>query len=170
MMGNEEGCYIYGIMASLQGREFGHIGIGGRADVVYTLPYQNIAAIVSCSPMVKYAVTRDNAIAHAKVLEMAVEDGTTLPVRFCTIAKNEETIVEKILKTRYQEFIDLLREMEGKIELGVRARWTDLNAVFAEVVEENKNIKALKEAVLGEKDRQIEHAGRIKIGQLVQKA
>src|SRR5579859_2789526 len=170
MMSSEEGCYIYGIMGIPQRQELGPIGIGGRGDIVYVLPYENIAAIVSNSPIVKYAVTRDNAIAHAKVLEMAVEEGTTLPVRFCTIAANKEIIVEKILQTRYQEFLDLLKAMEGKVELGVRARWTDLNAIFAEVVEENKNIKTLKEAVLNEKNKQVEHAGRIKVGQLVQKA
>jgi hypothetical protein len=167
---NGEGRYIYGIIAANQRREFGSIGIGARGDVVYTLPYQNLAAIVSCSPIVRYAVTRENSIAHAKVLEQAMEEHTVLPVRYCTIAENEETIIEKILKNRYQEFIDLIRKMEGKMELGVRARWTDLNAIFAEVVEENKDIRALKEALLSERNEQRQYAGKIKIGQLVQKA
>jgi hypothetical protein len=129
-----------------------------------------LAAIVSSSPIVKYAVTRDNSIAHARVLEKAMEEYTVLPVRFCTIAENEEMIIEKILKTRYQELIGLLREMEGKVELGVRALWTDLQVIFAEVVEENKDIKEIKEALLRERNEQRKYAGKIKIGQLVQKA
>ena len=169
-MSNGEGRYIYGIIAANQRREFGPIGIGERGDVVYTLPYQHLAAIVSSSPIVKYAVTRENSIAHAKVVEKAMEAYTILPVRFCTIADGEEVIIEKILKTRYQEFSDLLTEMEGKIELGVRAYWTDLNAIFAEVIEENKDIKALKEALLSERNEQRKYAGKVKIGQLVQKA
>src|SRR6266496_998672 len=142
-MSNGEGRYIYGIIGTSQRREFGPIGIGERGNVVYTLPYQNLAAIVSRSPLVKYPVTRDNSMAHIKVLERAMEEYTVLPVRFCTIAEEEEIIIEKVLKTRYQEFIDLLRGMEGKLELGVRARWTDLNAIFAEVVEENKETKEI---------------------------
>ena len=169
-MSNGEGRYIYGIIGTSQRREFGPIGIGERGNVVYTLPYQNLAAIVSRSPLVKYPVTRDNSMAHIKVLERAMEEYTVLPVRFCTIAEEEEIIIEKVLKTRYQEFIDLLRGMEGKLELGVRARWTDLNAIFAEVVEENQEIKAIKEALLGERNEQRKYAGKIKIGQLVQKA
>jgi len=169
-MSNGEGRYIYGIIANDQRREFGPIGIGERGDVVYTLPYQGLAAIVSRSPIVKYAVTRDNSMAHAKVVEKAMEEYTILPVRFCTIAEEEETIVEKVLKVRYEEFIDLLGEMEGKIELSVRARWTDLDAIFAEVVEENKDIQDIKEALLREKNEQKKYAGKIKIGQLVQKA
>jgi hypothetical protein len=167
---NGGGRYIYGIIAANQRREFGPIGIGERGDVVYTLPYQDLAAIVSSSPIVKYAVTRDNSMAHAKVLEKAMEEYTVLPVRFCTIAEEEEIIIEKILKTRYQEFIDLLREMEGKMELGVRARWTDLDAIFAEVVEENKDIKTIKEALPRERNEQRKYADKIKVGQLVQKA
>lgn len=166
----KEGHYIYGIIASDHRQEFGPIGIGERGDIVYTLPYQNLAAIVSRSPIVKYAVTRANSMAHAKVLEEAMGEYTILPVRFCTIAEEEEIIIDKVLKARYQEFTDLLKKMDGKMELGVRARWTDLPAIFAEVVEENREIKAIKEALVGEKNEQKQYAGRIKIGQMVQKA
>ena len=165
-----EGQYIYGIIAAGQRLEFGPIGIGERGNLVYTVHYQNLAAIVSGSPIIKYAVTRANSMAHITVLEKAMQGYTVLPVRFCTIAETEEIIVQKVLKSRYDEFVDLLREMEGKMELGVRARWTDLNAIFSEVVEENKDIKVIKEVLLNERDEKRKYAGKIKIGQLVQKA
>ncbi|MDQ2887624.1 MAG: GvpL/GvpF family gas vesicle protein [Chloroflexota bacterium] len=169
-MSKSEGYYLYGIIGTSQRREFGPIGIGGGGNVVYTLPYQNIAAIVSRSPLVKYAVTREHSMAHIKVLERAMEEYTLLPVRYCTIAEEEEIIIEKVLKARYQEFIDLLQDMQDKMELGVRARWSNLDVIFAEVVEENAEIKAIKEALLGETNEQRKYAGKIKIGQLVQKA
>ncbi len=165
-----EGFYIYGIIGTGQGQEFGPMGIGERGDPVHTVHYQDLAAIVSSSPIIKYAVTRANSMGHIKVLEKAMQNYTVLPVRFCTIAENREIIIEKVLQARYQEFVDLLAEMEGKIELGVRARWSDLNAIFAEVVAENKDIKAIKEALLNERNEQKKYAGKIKIGQLVQKA
>ena len=169
-MSKSEGYYLYGIIGTSQRREFGPIGIGGGGNVVYTLPYQNLSAIVSRSPLVKYAVTREHSMAHIKVLEKAMEEYTVLPVRYCTIAEEEEIIIEKVLKARYQEFIDLLQDMQDKMELGVRARWSDLNVIFAEVVEENAEIKAIKEALLGDMNEQRKYAGKIKIGQLVQKA
>jgi hypothetical protein len=170
IMTKGEGCYIYGIIGASHRQEFGPIGIGGRGDVVYTLPYRDIAAIISRSPIVKYPVSRENTIAHAKVLEKAGEEYTVLPVRFCTISENDEVIIEKLLKTRYQEFVHLLRKMFGKSELGVRARWIDLNAIFTELVEENKDIKALKDSLLIEKNDQRKYANSIKIGQMVQEA
>lgn len=169
-MSNSEGCYVYGIMFAKGRQAFGPIGIGGRGDTVYTLPYRDIAAIVSTSPITKYAVSRENMLAHAKVLEQAVEESTILPVRFCTIAMDEEAIVEKVLKPRYQEFVHLLRKMKGKVELGVRMRWIDMDVIFAELTEENKDIKMLKAAVLNERNEQKKYAETIKIGQLVQKA
>jgi Gas vesicle synthesis protein GvpL/GvpF len=165
-----EGYYIYGIISTGQEQEFGPVGIGEKGDLVHTVHYQDLAAIVSSSPIIKYPVTRANSMAHIKVLEMAMQKYTVLPVRFCTIAENRERIIEKVLHARHQEFVDLLAEMEGKMELGVRARWTDLNTIFSEVVEENKDIKAIKEALLSERNEQKKYAGKIKIGQLVQKA
>jgi hypothetical protein len=169
-MEQEEGRYIYGIIDSGQKQEFGSIGIGGRGDVVYTLPYQRIAAVISRSPLMKYQVTREYTVAHAKALEAAVETHTVLPVRFCTIAANEDLIIEKVLKPRYQEFRGLLKEMQDKKELGLRARWNDVNAIFAEIAEENREIKQLKQSLLKEKNEQKNHAGRIQIGELVQDA
>lgn len=167
---NGEGKYIYGIIKTNQKREFGPIGIGGRGDVAYTLCYQDLAAIVSSSPIVKYPVTRDNAIVHTQVLEKAMEEYTVLPARFCTIGEEEEVIIEKVLKSRYREFIDLITEMEGKIELGVRMFWTDMKAIFNETVEENLPIKQLKDKLTKETNIQRQYAGKIKIGQMVQKA
>lgn len=169
-MNNEEGRYFYGILGNKKHLEFGPIGIGKKGDVVYTLPYQEISAIISHSPIVKYPVTREYTIAHAKVLETAVAEGTVLPARFCTIAENEDSIVEKVLKPRYQEFVDLLQKMTGKVELRVRARWPDMDAIFAEVVEENSEIKSLKEDLLTEKNVQVKRAGMMKVGEMIQNA
>lgn len=164
-----EGLYIYGVIATNQRREFGSIGIGERGDGVYTFPYQDLAAIVSQSPLVSYPTSRANLMAHMKVLEKAMNEYTVLPLRFCTIA-NDEDAVEAVLQAHYQEFIDLLRKMAGKIELGIRVYWTDLNVIFSEIIEENRDIKALREELINEKDEQRQYAGKIKIGQMVQNA
>ena len=167
---NGEGKYIYGIIKTNQKREFGPMGIGEKGGLVYTIHWQDLAAVVSSSPIVKYPVTRDNSMAHQQVLEKVMQEFTVLPVRFCTIAEKEEDIIERVLRGRYQEFIDLLAQMKGKIELGVRTFWTDMNAIFAEVVEENFLLRQLKEDIAKETNEQRKYAGKIKIGQLVKKA
>jgi len=167
---NEEGFYMYGIIAASQRQEFGSIGIGKRGDMVYTLPYQNLAAIVSRSPIIEYPVTRANTIAHIKVLEKVMEEYSILPIRFCTIANSEDDIIEKALKAHYEEFVTLLSTIEGKIELGVRVRWTDINTIFAEVVAENQDIQKMRERLLSEESEERKYAYKIQIGQRVKEA
>jgi len=170
MKTNNEGKYIYGIINTDKSQEFGHLGIGGRADMVYTLGFKDIAVVVSSSPIVKYPVFSDNVMAHQKVLEEVMKEFTILPVRFCTIAEQEEAIREKVLKARYEEFKNLLFRMQDKVEFGVRAMWANVSEIFEEIAKENEEIKRLKEELLGSKSKQKSYAGRMKIGEMVQKA
>ncbi|MBI2957839.1 MAG: GvpL/GvpF family gas vesicle protein, partial [Chloroflexi bacterium] len=57
-----------------------------------------------------------------------------LPVRFYTIAPNAEE-VRSLLRTRYGELRQLLRELDGKVELGLKAIWKDMNEVFRQVAD-----------------------------------
>jgi len=168
-----QGSYIYAIIES-KGHpellEFGNLGIGDRGDRVYTVNFKDLAAVVSSSPVEKLPVSRDNTLAHQKVLEKVMEKFTILPVRFCTIAENEKNIQEKVLKARYQEFKNLLFEMKDKVELGVRAVWANIEKIFGEILEENKDIEQLKEKIAKESSLAKRHAGMIKIGEMVQKA
>lgn len=170
MQTNEEGRYIYGIMNIDHSLDLGPYGIGGREDRVYTVNYRDIAAIVSQSPIIDFAISRENITAHAQVLEKAAAQGPVLPVRFCTIAGNEALITEKVLQPHYQEFVEKLQAVGGKIELGVKVHWRNIDAVYAEVVAENEEIKALKDELEQETNEQAKYAGSIKVGQLVQQS
>lgn len=164
------GPYIYAIIETSRQERFGNLGIGGKGDGVYTVHYNNLAAVVSASPIVKYPVSRDNTIAHQKVLEEVMRKFTLLPVRYCTIAEEEEDIKKKVLKARYKEFKDLLSEMKDKVELGVRAIWTNMEQIFGEIGEENKDIKQLKEKVAKETSLFKRREGMMKVGEMVKEA
>ena len=164
-----EGKYIYAIIETDKPQEFSAPGVGDRGDKVHTVHQNGLAAVVSSSPVVKYPVRRDNMMAHQKVLEEVMEKFTLLPVRYCTIAEDEEKIKEKLLKARSQEFKDLLEKMKGKVELGVRAFWTNLEGIFAGIVSENEEIAQLKKRIEEEKSEQKVYAGKIKIGEIVKR-
>lgn len=164
---NEEGQYIYCIIGTDEARGFGPIGIGGRGDEVVTIPCRDLSAVVSDSPVMKYAVSWENLMAHTKVIEEVMKDHTVLPVRFCTIAKNAEE-VRGLLERRYGELKSLLQYMDNKIEMGVKAIWKDMDPIFREIVEEHEGIKRLKEKILRSPGQS--YGDRIAIGELVQKA
>lgn len=171
----EEGKYVYCIIGTNEERNFGPKGIGGRSDEVHTVCYQDLAAVVSNSPIIKYPISRENILAHQLVMEKVMKDHTVLPVRFGTIAESkdgvasEERVKDKVLKERYKEFKDLLKEMDKKIELGVKALWTDMEMIFKEIVKENKEIARAKKKVEGKLPSRTQ-AERVAIGKMVKSA
>ena len=137
-----EGQYIYCIVGTGEARNFGPIGIGDRGDPVTTIAYRDLGAVVSSIPMTKYVVSKENMISHEKVIEAVMKDHTLLPVRFYTVAPNAEEI-RSLLRRRYMEFKKLLRELDNKVELGLKAVWRDMDAILQEIMNENAEIKVL---------------------------
>ena len=88
----EEGKYIYCIIGTNEGRNFGPIGIGGRGDIVSTIGYEDLSAVISNFPLDKYVVNKENLIAHEKVVEEVMKNYTVLPMRFCTVASSAEEV------------------------------------------------------------------------------
>ena len=143
-----EGQYIYCIIGTGEARNFGPIGISDRGDPVTTITYKDLGAVVSSIPMTKYVVSKETMISHEKVIEAVMKDHTLLPVRFYTVAPNAEEI-RSLLRRRYQEFKKLLRELDNKVELGLKALWKDMNAIFQEIAKENGEIRALRVKMTG---------------------
>jgi len=162
----KEGKYIYCIIKSNQSQSFGPLGIGERGDELYTVCFKDIAAVVSNSPIKKYPVARDNLIPHERAIEEVMKAYTVLPVRFCTITEDEEK-VKKILEREYDEFLDLLKNMEGKKELGLKAIFKE--DIYNHILEKHKEIKTLKEKLKGLPSDKI-YFERMEIGRMVETA
>ncbi|HBU07999.1 MAG TPA: gas vesicle synthesis GvpLGvpF, partial [Candidatus Omnitrophica bacterium] len=64
----KEGKYIYCIIELNQSQSFGPLGIGGRGDELYSICFNDIAAVVSNSPIKKYPVSRENLIPHERAI------------------------------------------------------------------------------------------------------
>ena len=140
----KEGKYIYGIIGTNEVRNFGPIGVGGQGNTVSTICYQNISAVISDFITDKYEISKENLIAHQKVVEKVMDDHTILPVRAFTVAANAEE-VRDFLRKRYLELTGLLKDMDNKIELSLIASWRDIASIFQEIANANMEIKQLKE-------------------------
>lgn len=141
----DQGKYLYCVINESQDRNFGPIGIGDGGDEVHTLGFRDLACVISSTPMTKYVVSRENLIAHEKVIEEVMKDyNSVLPVRFCTIATSAEEIRNLLMK-KHQELKNLLRLMDNKVELGLKIFWKDMDVIFKEIGSAHKEIKSLKE-------------------------
>ena len=147
----QEGKYVYCIIDSNDGRNFGSIGIGSRGDVVSTIGYKDISAVISNTPMSNYVISSENLTDHEKVVEKVMEDHTVLPIRFCTIASSVDEI-RTLLRRRYSEFKNLLRDLDNKIEMGLKVFWMDMEKIFSEIANKDDDVTDLKKRSALKKD------------------
>jgi hypothetical protein len=162
------GKYMYCIIRCPEPRQFTNRGIGERGDVVNTVHFMDLAAVVSDSPIIEYDSSRRNMMAHTLVLEEVMREFTILPVRFGTIAPSAEAIQEKVLKRRFGELHGLLQEMEGRVELGIKAFWYE-GIIFQEIVEENQAIRHLRDSLTGRRPEETYYE-RIRLGEMIESA
>jgi len=163
----KEGKYIYCIIEAKEPKTFGPLGIGCRQDELYTICFNGIAAVVSNSPIKKYPVSSENMFAHEKAIEEVMKEYTVLPVRFVTIAENEE-IVKKILEKEYDKFKNLLDEIRGKKEFALKAMFKE-EIIYKEILEKYEDIRKLKEAISSEPPVKTYYL-RVEIGRKVEAA
>jgi len=163
----QEGKYIYCIIKSTQTRTFGPLGIGGRGDELHTVCFNDISAVVSDAPTKKYRVSRENSLAHEKAIEEVMTEYTALPVRFATVAEDEDK-VKRILEKEHDRFEGLLDSIKNKTELGLKAMFKE-ETIYKNILEKYEDIKRLKEkiaAIPPEKS----HYQRMEIGKMVEEA
>jgi hypothetical protein len=117
----EEGRYVYCIIpwdGSDRSLSFGDIGIE-KSGKVYTIPYGDIAAVVSNAPFKEYKPTKENAYTHMQVLTLVMREHTVLPMAFGMVFKNEE-ILRRVIEKARNDLRKALNEIEGKVEFGVK--------------------------------------------------
>lgn len=165
----KEGKYIYCVTETKQERNFGPIGIGSRGDEVLTIGYDDLSMVVSNHPMARIPTNRDNMLVHQKVIEEVMNEfNSVLPVRFGTIASSADEI-RNLLDRRYREFKSTLRDMDHKVELGVKGIWKNMDVIFSEIVENNREIKSLKEKIASDTNRNNVQM-KIEVGKMVEQA
>ena len=169
--------YLYCVIKEKNQKKFNVLGQEGKE--VYTINEGGLAICVSDTSKEDYGFIRENLICHQRVIEEVMnpvrnqrssngvkEEYDVLPVRFGTVAKSEEDVREKVLKAKRKEILETFPIVEGRVELGLRALWKDMPAIFQEIVKENPEIQRAKEEAQ-KNPFQMKVAG---VGELIQKA
>lgn len=162
-----DGKYIYCVIQSNHQKNFGPIGIGGTGEELTTVNYKDISVVTSNCSVKEFTVSRENTMAHEKAIETVMKEHPVLPVRFSTIANSESEIIEKVLTPRYDEFKKLLSWISDKEEIGVRAKWMNMELVFKDILEKNDRIRELKEKLVNRKPEKAYYE-KIELGKLVE--
>lgn len=166
------GTYVYCIV---QAEPFGDgsppiraRAIGERGDAVRTIPFRDLAVVASDAQATRYDIARERLLAHQLVIEEAMTRSEVLPVRFSTVAKSDEEVVEKLLRRRSEEMHRLFRYVGGRVELGLKVFWRR-ERLYAEIVAESARIRALRDVIGGRPPDETRHQ-LVQLGMLTEEA
>ncbi|MEU6096338.1 GvpL/GvpF family gas vesicle protein [Streptomyces sp. NPDC047079] len=155
--------YVYGIAAaSHPSLPTGMGGVGEPARPVRVLIRGELAAIVSDAPEGLRPKRRD-LLAHQNVLSEAAAGGSILPMRFGSVAADDDAVTG-VLAERVDHYRERLDVLGGKVEYNVKASH-DQEAVLHRVMAENAEIRALAEA--NRKADGGSYEDRLRLGEMV---
>jgi len=119
--------YVYGVTAfPFLPRTLGQ-GIGDPPADVFLSRYKQLGAVVSgmkSSEDLRGPALRKNLMAHADVVNRVFQRGTILPVAFGYVCPLS-WVRKQLLMSSYDWLLDLLNELDGKVELRLSARYRE---------------------------------------------
>jgi hypothetical protein len=136
--------YVYGITAaSHPALPEGMGGVGDPPRQVRILKAGDLAAVVSDAPE-GLRPKRKDLLAHQNVLSEAGAAACVLPMRFGSVAPDDDTVTS-VLAERAEHYKERLGALEGKVEYNVKGSHVE-EAVLHRVMAENPEIRAQAEA------------------------
>ena len=161
------GRYVYGVIQGSEPVSFGRSGLAGSSEQVYTVHYLDIAAVVSRTSVFIFDPTRENALAHEHVIELVMKTNTIIPMSFGTVFRTDDDIRE-VLKSIYGSLKDVLKQMGGKVEFGLKVTW-DRDRIIEELKHEDDEIYRFQ-LELTKKHLQSTYFARMQLGRMIDKA
>src|SRR5215470_4487313 len=163
----QEGRYVYGVIESRNPVTFGKSSIGGVSEDVYTVHHGDVAAVVSRTPVFIFDPTRDNALAHEHVIELVMKNYTIIPMSFGTVFRTDDDIRE-VLKSIYPSLKDVLQQMAGKLEFGLKVNW-DRDQIIDDIKQDDEEIRQFHQEII-RKHLQSTYLARMQLGRMIDKA
>jgi hypothetical protein len=110
---------LYCVTRGARPLSVGSIGIEPRWPDVYTIAFDDIAAVVSDVPGGTLDPTRERVLAHDRVNHAVMRECTVIPMNFGTVCRTREDVL-RLLRVAYKAFSDVLEKMEGRVEYGLK--------------------------------------------------
>lgn len=162
------GTYLYGIghATPFHGKDAGFnvSGVGGEGAEVRAIEYRDLAALVSDARQAHFDLSREHVLSHQRVLEAALERSAILPVSFATVMPDDEHVRENLLIPAYEDLLEGLDYVEGRVELDLRVLW-NRERLFAEVVAEDEAIRVRRDRIAGQPE-DATYYERVQLGEM----
>jgi len=163
--------YLYGIIGPVAADWEPGTGVGDPPGDVFLIRYGNIAAVVSDVESGRLesedpGALRQDMQAHYEVQGRVLPFAPLLPVRFGVALPNRDT-ARRMLAEHYEEFVDQLERLRGKVEVELRIRYRE-EPVIEELTREEPSL--LPSRRWGHGSDRMTYAQRIELGESVMRA
>lgn len=160
------GYYVYGVVpADVEPTEDAR---GLHERDVRLIRHGEIGALVS-EINVREAIGRpEDLAAHEGLLDATAVEAPVLPFRFGAVMTDADAVTEQLLAPNHDTFAKALKELEGRAEYIVKARY-DEKAILEEVLAENEQAADLREQIRG-KDEVATRDQRMRLGEIIHEA
>jgi Gas vesicle synthesis protein GvpL/GvpF len=167
MSAESQNTWVYGVVpagASLEELE----RRGDRLPNVWVVESGDLAAIAGDAPEENAKGTRNQALAHARVLEAAIVDSPVVPMRFGIMVPGDQEVGTDLLDARHDELAQLLKKVEDWVQMTLKVYY-DEDAVLREILASEPEAQKLREAI-NEGSEEATRDVRIRLGELISKA
>jgi Gas vesicle synthesis protein GvpL/GvpF len=156
--------YLYGVI-----RDGGPLALADLPPItgdgpVYMLCHHGLAAVLSGDPLPRYELTRANVRGHQAVIDGVMRTTEILPTRLGTVLPSPQWVVTNLLEQREAELRRLLDSVAGRVELGLKASWSDLTSVLGEIVAADRDLRALRDR-LARRPAAATYEARLELGE-----
>ncbi len=122
----------------------GAVGVGEHSPTLRLVREQDLVAVVSDAPENLRAKRRD-LVKHDAVIGRMYAAGTVLPMRFGTVAPDDEA-VQTELRSGARRYGELLSRIDGHVELNVKGVHAE-EALLRDVLVQNYELRARNHAL-----------------------
>jgi hypothetical protein len=161
---SNQSTYVYGLIRAEDHHPITARAVGDPNQPVTVVSSGRIAALVSAIDQTEIMPTRRHMLAHTKVLEAAMADRPVLPMRFGIIVPSPATLLQ-VISPRSQELRGLLGQIDGRIEVALKASWNE-QVMWREVAAEHPHL-AVSGRALTRRGEQQTYYDRIDLGRAI---
>ena len=167
MNDTEQNTWIYGVVPA--GAALEEIERRDNLPEVWVVEAGDLGAIVGNPPGENAKATRDQALAHARVLEAAIIDAPVVPMRFgIVVPGGDEGVGSDLLDARHDELTRLLRKFEDRVQMTLKVTYDD-DTALREIVESEPEAVQLREQARQGSELETRNA-RVRLGELISNA
>jgi hypothetical protein len=161
---SNQSTYVYGLIRAEDHLPISARAVGDPNQPVTVISSGRIAALVSAIDQAEIMPTRRHMLAHTKVLEAAMADRPVLPMRFGIIVPSPATLLQ-VIGPRSQELRALLGQIDGRIEVALKASWNE-QVMWREVAAEHPHLAVSGRALVSRGEQQT-YYDRIELGRAI---